>query len=202
MSSTTEPRSTRRWPATRCAPPGVLREIAPGLLTLVALEEAGSDRPLRRRRRRGDGAHRPAGGAQRAQSAHAGGPPRLVSKRASADHSVGVVVLTGTGERAFCTGADLDEQEAFLERPNDYWDWMGRFIEAIESIKDCAKPVGRAAQRHDRRRRQRAQPRLRPGGRGGRHRLPPRRAVARLAARRWRDAVDAAAGRATAGRAR
>ena len=62
-------------------------------------------------------------------------------RRASADDSVGVVVLTGTGERAFCTGADLDEQEAFLARPNDYWDWMGRFIEAIESIKDCAKPV-------------------------------------------------------------
>jgi enoyl-CoA hydratase/carnithine racemase len=62
-------------------------------------------------------------------------------RRASAEHSVGVVVLTGTGERAFCTGADLDEQEAFLERPNDYWDWMGRFIEMIESIKGCAKPV-------------------------------------------------------------
>jgi enoyl-CoA hydratase/carnithine racemase len=61
--------------------------------------------------------------------------------RASADHHVAVVVLTGTGERAFSTGADLDEQQAFLSRPNDYWDWMGRFIEAIEAIKDCAKPV-------------------------------------------------------------
>ena len=62
-------------------------------------------------------------------------------RAASADHGVGVVVLTGTGDKAFCTGADLDEQQAFLARPNDYWDWMGRFIEAIESIKDCAKPV-------------------------------------------------------------
>lgn len=61
--------------------------------------------------------------------------------RASADHGVGVVVLTGTGERAFCTGADLDEQKSFISRPNDYWDWMSRFIEAIEAIKDCAKPV-------------------------------------------------------------
>jgi len=61
--------------------------------------------------------------------------------KASADHHVGVVVLTGTGERAFSTGADLDEQKSFLGRPNDYWDWMSRFIEAIESIKDCAKPV-------------------------------------------------------------
>jgi enoyl-CoA hydratase/carnithine racemase len=61
--------------------------------------------------------------------------------RASADHRVAVVVLTGTGDRAFSTGADLDEQKAFVERPNDYWDWMGRFIEAIEAIKDCAKPT-------------------------------------------------------------
>jgi enoyl-CoA hydratase/carnithine racemase len=62
-------------------------------------------------------------------------------RQASADHAVGVVVLTGTGDRAFCTGADLDEQEAFLARPNDYWDWMSRFIEAVEAIKDCAKPT-------------------------------------------------------------
>ncbi len=62
-------------------------------------------------------------------------------REASADHSVGVVVLTGTGDRAFCTGADLDEQKAFLDRPNDYWDWMSRFIDAIEAVKGCAKPV-------------------------------------------------------------
>ncbi|HEY5489394.1 MAG TPA: enoyl-CoA hydratase/isomerase family protein [Candidatus Limnocylindrales bacterium] len=61
--------------------------------------------------------------------------------KASADHHVGVVVLTATGDRAFSTGADLDEQTQFLDRPNDYWDWMSRFIEAIEAIKDCAKPV-------------------------------------------------------------
>ena len=61
-------------------------------------------------------------------------------RRASADHGVGVVVLTGTGDRAFCTGADLGEQEAFLERPNDYWDWMGRFIEAIEAITSAISP--------------------------------------------------------------
>ena len=62
-------------------------------------------------------------------------------REASADHSVGVVVLTGTGDKAFCTGADLSEQRAFMSRPNDYWDWMGRFIEAIEAIKGCSKPV-------------------------------------------------------------
>jgi enoyl-CoA hydratase/carnithine racemase len=60
---------------------------------------------------------------------------------AAADDRVGVVVLTGTGDRAFSTGADLDEQQAFLRRPNGYWEWMGHFIAAIDAIRDCPKPV-------------------------------------------------------------
>lgn len=59
----------------------------------------------------------------------------------SAAPEVGVAVLTGTGERAFCTGADLDEQWQFLDRPNDYWEWMGHFIAAIEAIRGCPVPV-------------------------------------------------------------
>lgn len=62
-------------------------------------------------------------------------------QQAAADDRVGVVVLTGTGERAFCTGADLAEQAPFLERPNDYWAWMGHFIAAVNAIRDCPKPV-------------------------------------------------------------
>jgi len=65
----------------------------------------------------------------------------LCFRQAAADDRVGVVVLTGTGERAFCTGADLAEQAQFLERPNDYWAWMGHFIAAINAIRDCPKPV-------------------------------------------------------------
>lgn len=61
--------------------------------------------------------------------------------RVAADESVGVAVLTGTGERAFCTGADLDEQHAFLERPDRYWEWMGHFIAAIDAIRHCPVPV-------------------------------------------------------------
>jgi enoyl-CoA hydratase/carnithine racemase len=60
---------------------------------------------------------------------------------AGADDGVGVVVLTGAGERAFCTGADLREQAAFLRRPNGYYAWMGRFIAAIDAIRGCPKPV-------------------------------------------------------------
>jgi enoyl-CoA hydratase/carnithine racemase len=72
--------------------------------------------------------------------------PTLVGLReafldVAADLRVGVVVLTGAGERAFSTGADLGEQEQFLARPNDYWAWMGTFIDAIDGIRDCPKPV-------------------------------------------------------------
>lgn len=60
---------------------------------------------------------------------------------ASRDPAIGVVVLTGAGDTSFSTGADLREQEGFLERPNDYWDWMGHFIDAIDAIRDCPHPT-------------------------------------------------------------
>src|SRR6266508_1960474 len=60
---------------------------------------------------------------------------------ASWDEQVGVLVLTGAGERAFCTGADLDEQQQFLERPQDYWKWMGAFIEAHDKLRNIGKPT-------------------------------------------------------------
>ncbi|HMA33739.1 MAG TPA: enoyl-CoA hydratase-related protein [Chloroflexia bacterium] len=60
---------------------------------------------------------------------------------ASWDDAVGVLVLTGAGDRAFCTGADLDEQEQFLQRPHDYWKWMGAFIEAHDKLRNLGKPT-------------------------------------------------------------
>ena len=62
-------------------------------------------------------------------------------KDAAWDDTVGVVVLTGSGERAFCVGADLEEQQQFLERPRDYWKWMGEFIEAHERMRNLGKPT-------------------------------------------------------------
>jgi len=62
-------------------------------------------------------------------------------KDASWDDRVGVLVLTGAGERAFCTGADLNEQQQFLERPRDYWKWMGEFIECHERLRNIGKPT-------------------------------------------------------------
>jgi enoyl-CoA hydratase/carnithine racemase len=60
---------------------------------------------------------------------------------ASWDEDVGVLVLTGAGDKAFCTGADLDEQEKFLERPQDYWKWMGAFIDAHDRLRNIGKPA-------------------------------------------------------------
>jgi enoyl-CoA hydratase/carnithine racemase len=60
---------------------------------------------------------------------------------ASWDDEVGVLVLTGAGEKAFCTGADLDEQEKFLARPHDYWKWMGAFIDAHDRLRNIGKPT-------------------------------------------------------------
>jgi len=65
----------------------------------------------------------------------------LALRDAAWDDAVGVVVLTGAGERAFCTGADLKEQEQFLERPRDYYKWMGEFIEVHERLRNLGKPT-------------------------------------------------------------
>jgi len=62
-------------------------------------------------------------------------------KDASWDDTIAVLVLTGAGERAFCTGADLKEQRQFLKRPRDYWKWMGEFIECHERLRNLGKPT-------------------------------------------------------------
>ncbi len=64
-----------------------------------------------------------------------------VLKDASWDDQIAVIVLTGAGDRAFCTGADLKEQQQFLERPRDYWKWMGEFIECHERLRNIGKPT-------------------------------------------------------------
>src|SRR3972149_11696751 len=56
------------------------------------------------------------------------------------DDQIRVMVLTGAGDRAFCTGADLKEQaEECLDKPNAYWRWMGAFIEVHEKLRNIGK---------------------------------------------------------------
>ncbi len=58
------------------------------------------------------------------------------------DDEIGVLVLTGAGERAFCTGADVKEQaEEFVNQPKKYWRWMGLFVECHERLRNIGKPT-------------------------------------------------------------
>ncbi|HYL20946.1 MAG TPA: enoyl-CoA hydratase-related protein [Gemmatimonadales bacterium] len=61
---------------------------------------------------------------------------------ASFDDAVGVIVLTGAGDRAFCTGGDVKEYaRTYVATPRDYWKYMALFRAYIESILNTGKPV-------------------------------------------------------------
>ena len=61
---------------------------------------------------------------------------------AARDDDIAVVVITGAGEKAFCTGADLKEQEEhILKKPNDYHKWMYSFIEMHDRLRNIGKPT-------------------------------------------------------------
>jgi len=61
---------------------------------------------------------------------------------ATLDDAIGVIVLTGAGSRAFCTGGDVKEYaERYTRRPRDYWKYMGAFQGAIEALLRCGKPT-------------------------------------------------------------
>ncbi len=61
---------------------------------------------------------------------------------ASFDDAVGVIVLTGAGDRAFCTGGDVKEYAGtYVATPRDYWKYMALFRAYIESILNTGKPV-------------------------------------------------------------
>jgi enoyl-CoA hydratase/carnithine racemase len=58
------------------------------------------------------------------------------------DDSVAVVILTGAGSKAFCTGADMKEWNAdFPGSPHDFYKWMGVFIETFERLRNIGKPT-------------------------------------------------------------
>ena len=65
-----------------------------------------------------------------------------VFQDAAWDDRVAVLVLTGAGEKAFCTGADIKEwNDDFLGKPNDFYKWMGVFIETFERLRSIGKPT-------------------------------------------------------------
>ncbi|OFV86434.1 MAG: hypothetical protein A3D93_01165 [Acidobacteria bacterium RIFCSPHIGHO2_12_FULL_67_30] len=67
---------------------------------------------------------------------------REAFRDAAFDDKVGVIVLTGAGEKAFCTGGDVKEYaEVYTRRPHDYWKYMTCFQEALDAVRNTGKPV-------------------------------------------------------------
>lgn len=61
---------------------------------------------------------------------------------ASWDDGVAVVVLTGAGDKAFCTGGDVKEYaEEYTKKPREYWKWMGVYITAHDMFRNIGKPT-------------------------------------------------------------
>ena len=56
-----------------------------------------------------------------------------------ADDTVRAIVLTGTGERAFCAGQDLDEA-ATIDTGN-LADWLNRQHAMYQAVRDMTKPI-------------------------------------------------------------
>lgn len=66
----------------------------------------------------------------------------MAFRDAGFDDRVAVIIYTGAGDRAFCTGGDVKEYEAsYTQVPRDYWKYMGLFKAYIESILNTGKPV-------------------------------------------------------------
>ncbi len=67
---------------------------------------------------------------------------REAFRDATFDDKVGVIVLTGAGEKAFCTGGDVKEYaDVYTRTPRDYWKYMTCFQEALDAIRNTGKPV-------------------------------------------------------------
>ena len=66
----------------------------------------------------------------------------LAFRRASADRRAVVAVLTGKGDRAFCTGGNTAEYATlYAGRPTEYAQYMRLFNDTITAILLCDKPV-------------------------------------------------------------
>ena len=66
----------------------------------------------------------------------------LAFRDASTDRAVVSVVLTGVGDRAFCTGGNTKEYaEYYAGNPGEYKQYMRLFNDTVTGILTCDKPV-------------------------------------------------------------
>lgn len=63
-------------------------------------------------------------------------------KDSANDDNVAVIILTGSGNKAFCTGGDVKEyKEKYLSKPRNFWKWMNSFIECHDRLRNIGKPT-------------------------------------------------------------
>ncbi|MBI4278725.1 MAG: enoyl-CoA hydratase/isomerase family protein [Armatimonadetes bacterium] len=80
--------------------------------------------------------------AYNAYTTHTLGELAEAFRDASWDDGVAVLVLTGAGDRAFCTGGDVKEYASvYTRRPRDYWKYMSLFAQALDLLRNLGKPV-------------------------------------------------------------
>lgn len=61
---------------------------------------------------------------------------------ASCDDSIAVVVLTGAGDKAFCTGGDVQEYQTYYTRtPRDFLKWGRLWLDAYNTLIHLGKPT-------------------------------------------------------------
>jgi 6-oxo-cyclohex-1-ene-carbonyl-CoA hydrolase len=66
----------------------------------------------------------------------------LAIRRASADRRAVAAVLTGVGDKAFCTGGNTEEYATYYAgRPTEYAQYMRLFNDMVTAILLCDKPV-------------------------------------------------------------
>lgn len=66
----------------------------------------------------------------------------LALRRASCERDVVAVVVTGAGERAFCTGGNTKEYaEYYSGSPSEYQQYLRLFVDMITGLLHCDKPV-------------------------------------------------------------
>jgi len=66
----------------------------------------------------------------------------LALRAASNDRAAVAVVLTGAGDRAFCTGGNTREYaEVYAGNPGEYRQYMRLFNDMVTSVLQCDKPV-------------------------------------------------------------